>query len=129
MVDAILSERAAVEAAEPLGIPVFPTVSYGVTPYFTAFPGTISMRVQTLVAVFQDIFDSLHQAGFRRIVVVNGHGGNHPIESLTQEWMSAHPETCVKFHNWFNAPRTWQKVKEIDPVASHASWMENFPWT
>ena len=35
----------------------------------------------------------------------------------------------MKFHNWWNAPRTFEKVKEIDPVASHASWMENFPWT
>jgi len=35
----------------------------------------------------------------------------------------------VRLHNWWNAPRTWAKVREIDPVASHASWMENFPWT
>ncbi|MDE2091209.1 MAG: creatininase family protein, partial [Gammaproteobacteria bacterium] len=35
----------------------------------------------------------------------------------------------VKFHNWWNAPATWKKVMEIDPLASHASWMENFLWT
>src|SRR5215467_7336276 len=35
----------------------------------------------------------------------------------------------VLFHNWWNAPRTWATVLEIDPVASHGSWMENFPWT
>ena len=35
----------------------------------------------------------------------------------------------VRFHNWWNAPRTLAKVQEIDPVASHGSWMENFPWT
>jgi len=34
MVDAILAERVAVEAAEPLGIPVFPAVPYGLAPYF-----------------------------------------------------------------------------------------------
>ena len=39
------------------------------------------------------------------------------------------PDSQVKFHNWWNAPKTWAKVQEIDPVASHASWMENFPWT
>ncbi|HWF39520.1 MAG TPA: creatininase family protein, partial [Candidatus Acidoferrales bacterium] len=37
-VDAILSERVACEAAEPLGIPVFPALSYGITPYFRRFP-------------------------------------------------------------------------------------------
>jgi creatinine amidohydrolase len=35
----------------------------------------------------------------------------------------------VRWHNWWNAPKTLAKVQEIDPVASHASWMENFPWT
>ncbi len=40
-----------------------------------------------------------------------------------------YPEVKVKFHNWWNAPKTWAKVTEIDPDGSHASWMENFPWT
>ena len=35
----ILSERVAAEAAEPLGVPVFPVVAYGLTPYFVAYPG------------------------------------------------------------------------------------------
>jgi creatinine amidohydrolase len=43
--------------------------------------------------------------------------------------MADHPGMRVRLHNWWNAPRTWAKVMEIDPVASHASWMENFPWT
>ena len=38
MVDCILSERVAIDAAEPLGIPVFPPVNYGITPYFKATP-------------------------------------------------------------------------------------------
>ena len=36
-VDCILPERVAVDAAEPLGVPVFPVVPYGVTPYFREF--------------------------------------------------------------------------------------------
>lgn len=43
--------------------------------------------------------------------------------------MGDHPDCRARLHNWWNAPRTLAKVKEIDPVASHASWMENFPWT
>ena len=38
-VDCILPERVAAEAAEPLGVPVFPVRGYGVTPYFREFPG------------------------------------------------------------------------------------------
>jgi creatinine amidohydrolase len=79
--------------------------------------------------VIRDILDSLAGSGFRRILVVNGHGGNQPAHAVAIEWMSDHPAVQVKFHNWWNAPKTLAKVQEIDPVASHASWMENFPWT
>ena len=129
MVDCILSERVAVDAAEPLGVPVFPPVNYGITPYFRAFPGTVSLRMETFLGLVRDILASLTEQGFKRIVIVNGHGGNSPAQTMAQEWMTDHPEIRIKFHNWWNAPRTWAKVKAIDPVASHASWMENFPWT
>ncbi|MBI3710039.1 MAG: creatininase family protein [Proteobacteria bacterium] len=128
-VDAILSERVSVEAAEPLGVPVYPALSFGITPYFSAFPGTISLRVTTAVELVRDVLDSLKRAGFRRVLMVNGHGGNAPVGSFTQEWMAANTDVSVKFFNWYNAPKTWAKAKAIDEVASHASWMENFPWT
>ncbi len=128
-VDSILSERVATEAAQPLGVPVFPVVSYGITPYFLGYPGTVSLRVETYIALVRDILDGLHRQGFRRILIVNGHGGNAPAGAFAAEWMADRPGTAVKFHNWWNAPKTFAKVQDIDPVASHASWMENFPWT
>jgi creatinine amidohydrolase len=129
MVDCILSERVAVDAAEPLGVPVFPPVNYGITPYFRAFPGTISLRMQTFLGIIEDILNCMKEQGFKRILIVNGHGGNSPAQTLAQEWMTDNAGVRIKFHNWWNAPKTWAKVKEIDPVASHASWMENFTWT
>jgi creatinine amidohydrolase len=128
-VDSILAERIAVEAAEPLGVPVFPVVAYGITPYFRAFPGSITLRVDTYLRVVGDILDAMAEQGFKRILIANGHGGNALAQSLAVEWMSDHPEIRIKFHNWWNAPKTWAQVMAIDPVASHASWMENFPWT
>ncbi|WP_210242857.1 creatininase family protein [Pararhizobium mangrovi] len=128
-VDSILSEKVAADAAEPLGVPVFPAVAYGLTPRFMAYPGTVSLSVATYLAVVRDILDSLASTGFRRILLVNGHGGNVPAGNLALEWMGENPDVAVKLHNWWNAPKTFAKVQEIDPVASHASWMENFPWT
>jgi creatinine amidohydrolase len=128
-VDCILPERVAAEAAAPLGVPVFPVVAYGVTPYFREFPGSISLRVETHLHVVRDILDSMAHTGFRRILIVNGHGGNSAVQQFAQEWAADHVDCRVKFHNWWNAPQTWAKVQEIDPVASHGSWMENFPWT
>src|SRR5690242_7525612 len=128
-VDSILSERVAVEAADPLGVPVFPALAYGITPYFRAYPGSLTLRVATYLHVVRDLLDGLTEHGFRRILLVNGHGGNAPAQALADEWMADHPGHCVRFYNWWNAPRTWARVQAIDPVASHASWMENFPWT
>ena len=48
---------------------------------------------------------------------------------MLREWMMDNPDSTVKWHNWYNAPKTWQQVLATDPLCSHASWMENFPWT
>lgn len=128
-VDSILSERIATEAAAPLNVPVFPVLNFGITPYFANYPGTISLRMDTYARVITDILDSLYTTGFRRILFVNGHGGNNPGQTAALEWLNDHADSRVRWHNWWNAPRTWAKVQETDPVASHASWMENFPWT
>jgi creatinine amidohydrolase len=127
--DTILAERVAVEAAEPLGIPVFPVLPYGLTPYFTSFAGSVTLRVATFAALLRDVLDSLKQTGFRRVLIVNGHGGNQPAMSLAQEWMMDNPDARVRVHDWWRAPLTAAVVQRIDPVAGHASWMENFPWT
>jgi creatinine amidohydrolase len=119
--DSILAERIAVEAAEPLGVPVLPALAYGLTPYFAAFPGSPSVREETYLAFVGEILDSLRGQGFRRFLLVNGHGGNVPVEALAGD--------DVVVHHWWRAPRTRAVVMEIDPDASHASWMETFPWT
>lgn len=129
MVDTLIPEKLALEAAEPLGIPVFPVVPYGISPYFSAYPGTVTLRIGTYMALVRDILDSLSHSGFRRIVFVNGHGGNTPASALASEWVADHPGHKVKTFNWWTAPETSKKIHEIDTVGSHASWMENFPWT
>ncbi|MEZ4659664.1 MAG: creatininase family protein [Caldilineaceae bacterium] len=127
-VDSILSERVAVDAAEPLGVPVFSGGGLWVDALLWPI-GTITLRMATYVALVRDILDSLARTGFRRILIVNGHGGNSPVEGLTVEWMADNPIVRIKFYDWWRGPQTWAAVQAIDPVASHASWMENFPWT
>src|SRR5215472_4425682 len=94
--DAILAERVAVEAAEPLGVPVFPVLPFGITPTFMSYPGTVTLKVDTMLRVVADLLDSLDHQGFRRILIVNGHGGNQPVAALAAEWMAAHPRTRVR---------------------------------
>lgn len=128
-VDSILAERVAVEAAQPLQVPVFPVINYGLTPSFVEYPGTVTLSVATLCALVCDVLDGIVRSGFRRIVIVNGHGGNSPAHGAVLHWLDGNRGVQVKWHNWWSAPGTWAKVNEIDALASHASWMENFPWT
>ena len=128
-VDAILSERVAVEAAEPLKVPVYPCMPFGLAPYFSAFPGSMSLRIETLLAVFRDLIASVHRSGFRRVLIVNGHGGNAPVAALAKEMMSELPDMSIRYHPWWAGAKVTAAMQEIDPVGSHASWVENFPWT
>jgi creatinine amidohydrolase len=120
--DVILAERVAVEAAEPLGVPVLPPLAFGVAPYFAAFPGSMTLRDETYTQVLRELIASLRGQGFARIMLVNGHGGN-------SEAAAAALSDGVVLHDWWRAPRTMAAVRQLDPDASHASWMENFPWT
>jgi creatinine amidohydrolase len=127
--DNILSERIATEAAEPVGVPVLPVLAYGLTPTFAAYPGSPTLRATTYMHVVRDLLDSLHDQGFRRVLIVNGHGGNTPARSQVAEWLGSHPDAQAIWHDWWNAPRMSEAATRVDPVWSHASWTENFPWT
>ena len=122
--DNILAERASVEAAEPLGVPVLPVLPYGVTG-FTAYPGSPSLTESTLIAVVSEVVESLLAQGFARILVVNGHGGN---TGPGKEWAATRPDRAVVWRElWEGRPD--EIAEGIDRDYDLASWSENFPWT
>jgi creatinine amidohydrolase len=129
--DAILAERVAVEAAEPLGVPVLPALPFGLAPYFAAYPGSMSLRFSTYIEVMRDLLDSLAGQGFRRIAVVNGHGGNAPVGGLIREWLCQPRAERVQvlYHSWYNAPKTAAAADTFDTDQTHGAWVESFPWT
>ena len=127
--DNILAERIAVEAADPLGVPVLPVLAYGLTPSFAAYPGSPTLRAATYLSVIRDLLESLHAQGFRRILIVNGHGGNTPARPQVAEWLGAHADVQAICHDWWSSREVWDAVERFDPIGSHASWTENFPWT
>jgi creatinine amidohydrolase len=86
VVDAIAARTG--EATDDL---VAPTMPFGYSEYFRHYPGTITVRPETLAAVVEDVVDCLLRHDVKRIVIFNGHAGNGPIVELTsrrilREW-------------------------------------------
>ena len=78
-VDISIPYHLAISAAqeiEEFPVLVAPPVSYGFTHYNMGHPGTITLALETFIALICDICRSLKANGFERIVLVNGHGGN-----------------------------------------------------
>lgn len=81
MVDAHLAGRVAEDAArralaDGKAVVVTPTVWTGYSPHHRDFPGTITLDAEAFSLVVSQIAKSLAAQGFRRIVLLNGHGGN-----------------------------------------------------
>ncbi|MGH6924493.1 MAG: creatininase family protein [Propylenella sp.] len=77
--DTLLSHSVSLAAAERLAgrVAVLPPPWYGFSAHHMRFPGTVTLRPETLLSLVEDITASLVAHGFRRILIVNGHGGNN----------------------------------------------------
>ena len=89
--DTISTEATVLRAARDVGVLVAPTIAYGNSRQNIGFPGTISIRPAILGEFVKDICHSLVKHGFDKLVVVNGHGGNHHCLAVALE--EAHYET------------------------------------
>ncbi len=92
--DAVLGEALSLAIAEKLEKALRgPTIHLGCSEHHMRFPGTISMRKETLQSVVKDYVDSLARHGFKRIVVIPSHGGNFgPLAEIANYLQKAHPE-------------------------------------
>jgi creatinine amidohydrolase len=77
----------------------------------------------------QELLSSLHAQGLRRVLVVNGHGGNSFARAAASEWAAGIEEAQVVWHDWWIGQKVSEACTRRDPVWSHAAWSENFPWT
>jgi creatinine amidohydrolase len=93
----------AVRAARSLGnrsALVLPTISWGLSPYWMPFAGTITLRPETILALISDIGQSVAAHGFRRMVIINGHGGNGGIIGVAATQMADHGLRTIAMSYW-----------------------------
>lgn len=93
--DLVRAERVVDEVAGRLGgrAVIGPAVPVGVSPHHLAFAGTVTLSTTTFAAVIREYVDSLHRHGWRKVLVVTGHGGNNAtLTAVGQDLLTTHPE-------------------------------------
>lgn len=128
--DSLCAEAVAVRVGEILGVMVAPTIAVGMAQHHMEFPGSMTLRPTTLIAVVRDCLLSLVRHGFRRVLLVNGHGGNaatvHAAFAETHMELDAfkpRPELHTRLLNWWEMPEIDRLSSELygNSVGSHAT--------
>lgn len=125
LVDAVL--RRAVEEAVTAGpLVLAPPVYYGNSQHHL-FACAASVRPETLAAVLRDLIESLYESGFRRFVLVNGHGGNdETVRAMTKQAVLSLP-IAVASCNYWDLPSVSSEAFPVPAgarVPGHAGWWE-----
>lgn len=103
-VDTKLASSVAYEAARraPEQVLVLPPVSYGYTHHVMDFPGTINIEPSTFVRYLLDITRSVAYHGFKRIIIINGHGSNHPLVEQAGRQTNLQTDALCLTLSWWN---------------------------
>jgi creatinine amidohydrolase len=118
------------EACRREGVLIAPPLPYGISPYFTAYPGTLSLSPETFGAVVREMIEGLLAQGFRRVLVSNGHGGNiGTLHPLLAELRDAYPDARLHLFLWWCHPAVDVVAEEAGLPQHHANWSENFSFT
>ena len=116
-------------AAKRTGILVAPPLNYGASPYFSAYPGTFSLRLSTLMDAVEDLIRSAYGQGFRRFLVLNGHGGNNGVKIRLWELSNALNGLKIQWYAWWNSHSVEEIALRHEIKPDHANWLEAFPFT
>lgn len=90
-VDTYVAITLAEDVAQRTGVLCAPPIWFGDSSHHMAFPGTISLRPDTMVGLVRDICRSLAHHGFDRIMLINGHKGAN-LPALTSAVRVLHEE-------------------------------------
>jgi creatinine amidohydrolase len=112
-VDVFVSSRLAEDLEQTIPeILLLPALWAGVSAHHMDFPGSITLRAQVFIEVLRDVCASLHHHGFRRIVLLNGHGGNRAsLEVLGQQLFAELGLTVNTLAYWDLVPDLVKSLK------------------
>jgi creatinine amidohydrolase len=122
--DSINTQYIAIKGAEKCQVLVGPTIRPGISYNHLDFPGTITLRPETLVNILVDVVSSLAGHGFRKILLLNGHGGNNSsVENAAIKLRSEFRDLVVGVLNAWNLLKDSVEVLEFH-IRYHADEAE-----
>jgi creatinine amidohydrolase len=116
-------------ASHKTGVLVAPPLNFGSSPYFLSYPGTFSLRGSTMADAVEDILRSAHQQGFKRVLVLNGHGGNTSVKVRMNELANDIYDLQLQWYSWWVSHSVEAIALKYELKPSHANWLEAFPFT
>ncbi len=81
---------------------VLPPISYGYTGHVMDFPGTINVHFETFIRQVLDVTKSLAYHGFKKIILLNGHGSNMPNLDLAARRTNLETDAECVLVGWWN---------------------------
>ncbi|WP_159587743.1 creatininase family protein [Chelativorans xinjiangense] len=87
--------------APELKILVAPTLPYGISHHHKPHPGVMTVGTANMLGILEDLVGSLVGSGFRRIAILNGHGGNVDVMNIIAREMNyRHDVTITALDVW-----------------------------
>ena len=129
LTDVKIPQALADAASQQSGVLVAPVLNFGSSPYFLDYPGTLSLRLSTLIDMVEDVIRSAHRQGFRRFLILNGHGGNDPARGRLYELLNQLEGLRVAWYSWWVSQSVIELAQKYDLKPSHANWLEAFNFT
>lgn len=101
---------------------LFPTVDHGYLPHHMDFPGGITIGWETYVKYMIDICVSLAHHGFRKILMVNGHGSNqHLLQQVARQVILQYPHVHCAMLSWWDIEEVRAEAREIRDAGPHGT--------
>jgi creatinine amidohydrolase len=125
-VDTLLGETVALRTARKavaLGVPtlVLPVLWTGLSEHHMSFGGTVTLDFPAFSALVEGVVRSVLRHGFRRIVLLNAHGGNeNALRSITDDLTPKLGVPIVQFTYWYAAAVAIAKILETQGGLQHA---------
>ena len=90
--------------APELSVLFLPTQAVGLSPEHARFPGTLTLRAETVLRLWTEIGESVAAAGVRKLLLFNSHGGQVSVMDLVARDLRARLNLLVYSCSWFNLP-------------------------